>query len=168
MGIYNNTCVNPWYTGIAPEYGSEHGSITIVNNIFYSTTAPQDALMKIDKDSDGVNVPTHNVFYCASGCMPAKYKGRTYAVSEIPRLGPGNRWGDPNLSVTGTPPTLTIISPAGSAYRSGTALVPGFPDCLNTERPRSGEWDIGAHQFTGALPAAPVVPNPQRPRAKNL
>src|SRR5262249_4120477 len=159
MAIYNNTCANPWHTGIASEYGSELGSIAIVNNIFYSTTASQDALLKIDAGSEGVKIPTHNAFYCASGCVAAKFKGGMYTMNDIARLGPGNRWGDPNLSIAGTPPKLTIMSPAGSAYRGGIALVPGFSDCLNNERPSSGEWDIGAHLFTDAPAPAPRGPS---------
>ncbi len=145
LAIYNNTCANPWYSAIGPEYGGELGSIVITNNIFYSSTSSRGPLLSFGADSRGVVPPSNNVFYCASGCDAARYQNTTYVGSNVAKLGKGNQWGDPNISISGTAPTLNIKSPAGAAYRAGVALNPAFPDYLGTARPTSGAWDIGAH-----------------------
>jgi hypothetical protein len=160
VNIYNNTFVNVYEFAIGQSYGTIPGTIVTTNNIFANTSTPPVSAFISTGGQSGFTSFTYNAFFC-NGCSgsPTLAKTKTsYAASAIANLGTGNVSGDPNIDMTGSPPTLNILGASGIAYQQGTVLTPTFPDYLGNARPQSGKWDIGAFalESTGVTLAPPT------------
>jgi hypothetical protein len=156
LKIYNNTFVNVYEFAIGQSYGSIPGTIATTNNIFYNSTPPVSAFISTGGES-GFTSFTYNDFFC-NGCAGNTVLARTsttYTAATVGNLGTGNLAGDPNISLTGSPPTLNILSASGAAFQRGTALTPTFPDYRGNARPTSGNWDIGAYEFPSTVSTLP-------------
>jgi hypothetical protein len=112
MNLYNNTCANFSDAVLANEYGTNTGTINLVNNIFYwsptadRTSGPGAGFV----GGGGFSVSTtfaNNSFYCTTGCTGTIVDfptGTTYTAATISAVG-NNTWGDPKISfaTTGLP-----------------------------------------------------------------
>ncbi len=163
MNFYNNTCVNPGYSGIGAGGGwgtPQAGSIiNVVNNIFYASATPASGLMMLPNDTT-FKKPTNNSLYCSPGCAGtiATYLNGKYTSANIGSIDTTNLWGDPNIDTSGgSPPPMKIKSASGNAYQKGIVISPIFADYLNAARPASGAWDIGANEFYSGG-GAPLLP----------
>ncbi len=157
LNFYNNTCVDATQFGMTNNNaGAIQMTVNLVNNIFSN---PTQAGLPLSIRGTGFVSPKSNAFYCArcgTGTV-ASVQGTNYTSANIGTLGTGNLYGDPVLTTTGSPPTLSIASASGSAYQHGQVLTPVFPDDLGNVRPAAGVWDIGANAFVlgGTSPLLP-------------
>jgi hypothetical protein len=153
--LVNNTFSNCTIYGLEKQDGSIDGTFYCINNIF-STIAPAadsyDLAIRVANGA-GMQVPQNCAYYCPNDPNPGSiinWKGTLYSSSTLTSLDAGSVYGNPNLSLTSSPPTLKILSPSGSAYDAGTSTYAPSDDFEGTPRPQGAAFDIGAHELAGA------------------
>ncbi len=155
--LANNTCNDPSAYGLDMQDGQFETEIHTINNIFRATETTPVLLMYVPwRRSSGFQTPVFNSYYCptctAKGGDIVYWKGGTYERGGdcrsgwncIQDLDPTNHYGDPHLDVEGSPPTLHIRAPEGTAYQLGSRTG------AQTDyrgRPRKPAPDIGAHEW---------------------
>jgi len=155
--VVNNTCNDPSEYGLDMQDGQFETEIHIMNNIFQALNTTPTLLVKVPRQhSSGFQKPFFNSYYCptctAKGGDIVFWKGDTYEREGdcrpgwncISDLDPTNQYGDPNLDVSATPPTLHIRSPQGTAYQRG-----GNTGALTDYRGRQRKPapDLGAYEW---------------------
>ena len=160
LHIVNNTCADPSNGGLLLKYsGGVSGTIDIANNVFSARHGILGKLIDVPEPLSAFVPPRHNAFYCVGCDVLVNWKGQRYTSPTIDRLGAGNVYGDPNIDLSGNPPSLRILSPAGTAYGKGVRLGAPFADFKGAMRPSAGAWDIGADTLSGTGNAQGVRPN---------
>jgi hypothetical protein len=162
INFLNNTCVDFRQEATIPggDTGDASGSVNFINNIFAAiNTSPPLVLLANVSNNTGFQTPLNNVIYCPTCPLLVNWKNVTYNSGNLNGLGRGNVYGNPALSVTGSPPSLKLLNGSGPAYQNGAVLTPNFPDFEGQPRPTSGAWDIGADQFVGSGSRLPAPKN---------
>jgi hypothetical protein len=164
--IVNNTCSEPGEYGFQKQDGSG-GTWEITNNIFTADRKTPKQLMR--NDSTSGYTPSYNAFYCTtcSGGNIVYWMGSNFkrdgdcspGTDCIEDLDANSDYGDPNVDITGNPPSLRILSMSGTAYDRGIIVGPSV-DFEDELRPMGATQDIGADEYGGGSASEPSPPNP--------
>lgn len=162
----NNTCAEPKVYGIhGYSTGWDSVGITFTNNIFIDTqgSAPTGEFVSVGSSGfSGLTTPTYSAFDCTTcggGTTIVSWKGSTAVNTHasVVAFEAHSDYGDPNISESGSPPSLNIVSPSGIAYNLGATVASVTTDYLGTSRPQSTAYDIGAHEYIPLETATPTV-----------
>jgi|GEM_PF-2601683 len=162
IDFINNTCQDPRDSGVITGMDAPNilGTVNWVNNIFSAIGSTPRTLIDLAGASiSGFQLPKNNVFYCPTCSNLIYWISNTYQASNVGSFGTGNRADNPNLSLSGTVPTLNILSPSGAAYNNGiyATNAPTTDYTQITTRPQLGAYDIGAHEFNTSSTLSPPV-----------
>lgn len=172
ISLYFNTISESLYQAISYNSGGAGfwtGTVQGANNLIVNlTTTPAGGpLLDIPASMTGAAIPTYGAFYCPTPtCAIAstliRWKGASYkragdcspGLNCVADFEAHSQYGDPNISSSGTPPTLAITACSGSACDHGIAIS-GIPlDFANTLRDASP--DIGAREYNGSSAPTPT------------
>jgi hypothetical protein len=164
--IVNNTCSEPGEYGFQKQDGSG-GTWEITNNIFTADRKTPKQLMR-NASTSGYTA-SYNAFYCTtcSGGNIVYWMGSNFkrdgdcspGTDCIEDLDSNSDYGDPNVDITGNPPSLRILSMSGTAYDRGIIVGPSV-DFEDELRPMGATQDIGADEYGGGSASEPSPPNP--------
>jgi hypothetical protein len=165
--FFNNTCSDPSDDGFQQQDGPHSGTISIVNNIFRATGTTPNLLVDVN---NGGFTQEYNSYYCTTcsagggdiiDWMGSKYERDgdcTPSTNCVEDLDANSDYGDPNVDITGNPPSLKILSMSGTAYDRGSNFGSSM-DFEDEPRAMSAAWDIGADEFGGGgSPSGPTSP----------
>jgi hypothetical protein len=151
--IVHNTCNEPAHSGVyrVIHSGSLQAQVILAGNIWRAvSTIPQAFL--IDVHGPGFSPPEHSVFHCPACTELVQWNENAgpadiYDAATISSFGTGNQTGDPRIEASGSPPTLRLLAPGGSAYDRGSASHCPPVDFEDDPRPQSTRCDIGADEL---------------------
>jgi len=156
--LYNNTIV-----GLSGDFGLTIGNLTcpqslgtmvVENNIF---SGPNVGINDYGSLTADVSVSNYNVFRNAGGSAPSMSTNDGTYLTWSTWTGNGfdasSNSNAPNLNGS-----YKIASASGGAYQTATNLTSLGLSALNKDkagsaRPASGAWDMGAYEFTTAVPS---------------
>ncbi len=152
IDIINNTIAEPSNTCVFLDSGTSTGAnVVMKNNIFSAGSVDVDLLIRLGSGAQGWATPEYNVYWAPNDSDTSDlvtFKGTNYTYTTvISSLDTNGVYGDPEISLAGSPPSMKLLAASGAAYNAGTSSGAPSDDFEGDSRPQAGTDDIGADEF---------------------